>query len=634
MTEFARVAIAIQWPARLRNGAVDALLLGTIVLGSAVGLARGVAELQPGSLMWAGVLAAGCAFLAPRLDTMTPARLRALVIGATLGALLLRIAYVVLIEVAPQGDFRQIWEFAMRFAADPRHVRPDMVEELRGVPYLAPLARLGGGNPLVVQVTNCVVVALTSLMAFRLASRHLGETPAALGVILAGLAFEPTMASELLTHDIPGALGLLAALLMFDSLDRRTTAAWGGWPVLGLGGLLGLVLLVLNIQRGLAPFVLAAAFVVAVRPDLVNWLRRSLLMVVIPGTVLSLAGRVLDRGLGIDAAGLLERHRWYWMGAYANTATSGTFKDLAPLWPVYERMGTEEIRDQALSLAASDLADRAVARPLNYLGRVTLLHRLGSQLYLYQPPEDSIPAPARQASRSLIAGTQVFMLAAVLVGLTRLLRRPNRLYEFPLVSLAVLIASLGLLGEAQPRYLFPYWFLLTPVAAFAFVRLDGGPGPGEPPVRRLLDAALVGASAVALIAVVSVVVDRTYGMAEGRVLRIPMNAIRGVGSVERRYTAVLDPPRGASARLDLTGRFPPSGELGLIALREPATGGCTPPTLAVHGAGAAGRTQMVLDSSRALHFTLPVDSIVLVANAGAMPPCRAKLTRLRRLTGS
>ena len=596
------------------------MLVG-IVTGSAAALVMSLAGQALTSVLVAAALTAGCIAGGRRLTGMTPDRMRRLALGLVIGALAFRLVYVAVMRVEPAGDFRQMWEFALRFADSPATVRPRVIEELRALPYLTPLAILGRGRVEVVQVANCILLALTAWLAFRLAERHLGIAAATLGLGLVAVAPEPTLAAEVLTHDVPGTFFLVVALFLLDALDGRAVSGRRVRQA-GLAIALGLVLLVLTLLRGSTPFVLAGAALVALRGG-AGLVTRVFMMVILPLLTHVLASRALDGALGMSTGRALERHRWVWMAAYANSTSSGTFPDLANLWPYFRQMSTTELRGHAKSVAASDLADRAISRPPNYVRRVGELHRLGLQLWLYLPSPES---PVRtRVLRPIVAGMRLFMLAALLAGLGMLLSaREGGRYLLPLLTLSTLVVSLGLLGESQPRYLFPYWFLLAPVAALPFVRGWSG---AEFNVTRVVGGAGVLALLTAAFVMASWIVDRSYSIAEGRVLRLRPAMVRGDGAVRRTYEVVLEASTQASG-LDLVHRFSPSGGLTMFAAGDTVRADCKT-TLRSYD-GARVRDSVALGSAARLQLELPVDSILVTA-AAADParPCRVTLRFLR-----
>jgi hypothetical protein len=566
--------------------------------------------------------------------------------GALIAAgFLFRLGYVLLVDEPATNDFENMWRFALRMAASPGTERPTDVEQLRALPFLTPVAFLGHGRPLSYQVANCVALAVTSLLAYQLARRHLGAAAAALGLAFATVAPEPTLAAEIPTHDIAGALFLLGALVLLDRLDRCGPSPVPKiWRLLATACGLGLVLFVLDLQRGLGPFVMLAAGLVAVFPaDGWSWRisgRRVLFMVVVPVALTSLGNRLLDATLEISSGSIRERHQWFWLGAYAASTSSGTHSALARLWRTFSQMTTPEVRDFGKARMVSDFADRPAARVPNYLRRVSLLHRLGDQLFFYLPPSgtdsesEAGPMPGRMVRRAAGPATVAmcaFLLAGAIVGLILHMVRPrDRRYEIPLITCGALVAALCLLGEAQPRYLFPYWFLLTPIAAIPFVSARAELLSQGVSWSRLGRGGLAAAGIGLAIAAAALVVDRTYHYDDGRLLPLDSEQVLGKGRLVRAGVARVEPDSQSRAGILVRPPAGGAGEFVVFAKADTLPRACSS---AVRASGPdTAEAVLAAGEVAVLRFALPVDTVSVTVVPGGSVACPVELAYPRYLT--
>ena len=609
------------WVDTVHGGALDLLIASTLVVGCAGGLWLTIRAAlgEASGAVWALVLLALAIWTGIRLRGLPPGRINALawiMIGL---AFVFRIVYVLLANEPAISDFRDMWSFALRFTAADGAESPRRIEELRSLPYLVPLAWVSR-SALVYQIGNCLALAVTSLLAFLLARRHLGSAAAAFGVAIAAVAPETFLAAEIPTHDISGTLFLLAALTVLDRLDHHETGLRRdlGW-LIGMTFSLGVLLFLLDLQRGLAPFFMVAAGLAALFPrgdrSLSRLGRRVLLMVVLPAATMTLLFRVLDRGLDFSSGELRERHRWIWMAGYASSGVSGTFAEMNRWWSTIAELTTPEIRAFAVAHTISDFADQPLARVPNYIHRASSLHLLGSQLELYLPESGAgsrtgslVSRMTRYIASPLTVGTRLFLLASALVGLLLLIRRADRRWEVPLLILAVVVAALSLLGERQPRYLFSYWFLMTPVAALPFVTEPALLLSGGVSRRRMAVAGLFVLGAGLGLGIAWLMIDRGYTYDAGRLLPVEPSQIIGTGRLVRDYTLRLDPQLGRSSGVLIHTPATEPGEFFIFARADARPAGCH---IIVRLSRPAG-TRVILPGGEGevLRAALPVDTVL------------------------
>ena len=610
------------WVDTVRGGAVDLLIASTLVVGCAGGLWLSIPAAlgEASGAVWALALLALAIWTGIRLRGLPLRRINALAWGLIGLAFALRIGYVLLANEPAISDFENMWSFALRFTPADGSQSPRDIEELRSLPYLVPLAWMSR-SALAYQIANCVVLALTSGLAFLLARRHLGPAAAAFSVAIASVAPETFLAAEIPTHDISGTMFLLAALVVLDQLDGHETG-WrgdGGW-LLGMTFGLGLLLFLLDLQRGLAPFFLVATGLGALFPrgdrSFARLGRRVSLMLVVPVATMTVLFRMLDRALDFSSGDLRERHRWTWMAVYASSGASGAFHEANRWWSTIGELTTPEVRAFAIGRTVSDFADQPLSRVPNYLHRVSSLHLLGSQLELYLPesPADSgtgsvVSRITRHVASPVTVGTRLFLLAGALVGLLILIRRADRGWDVPLVTLAVVVAALSLLGERQPRYLFSYWFLMTPVAALPFVTEPALRLSGRVSRLRLAVAGLLVLGVGLGLGIAWVMVDRGYQYEEGRLLPVEQSQIIGTGGLVGDYTVRLDPEPGQSSGVLI--RPPPTGpgEFFIFARADSRSAGCDITVRLSHP--ATTRMTLAANEGKVLRAALPVDTVLV-----------------------
>ena len=570
---------------RLVFGFVNLLIVGTVVAGMAGAAFLTVRSWQDGSgarPSLLAVLAVGVAALVLALIVWRPAprthRPAALLLGIIVVS---RIGYTVAVDQPRFSDFAIMWDYAESIATGP-YREPggpgdfQAMVESRAFPYLVPVARLSGGRPWGYQLANALAVGLCALLAYGFACSLANRKAGLIALWLIAFAPEPLIASEIPTHDIPGALFALLAVALGLLLLRWDSEGKRGAAPLGLGLLLGLVLWVADLQRGMGPFLLAAILIGTVLHFAANPGRRAgwafVPMVLLPLLTTAVLGRTaLPLIAGPTATQESAMAKWRWLAIYANSESAG-YWDLEGLLPLLRTLDERELRSFALARTASDVVDAGPVRLRNYTKRIATLNRLGSQYHWYL--DDSVEGRpwnptallGRDAGQRLSAFLRrysesfrmIFLLLTVAaVGTLVFFGRPDGRLYVPLLTVAVLILALGFLGEAQPRYLFPAWFLMPVYVGWFLTR---GIGTEQWRMRQAGRRAVeIGiAAAISGVIVAAALMVLGIGLRTGwpRLIPTGVKTYEGGAVPQGRYRSLLTAgsPAAAIAHLPARGR--------------------------------------------------------------------------------
>jgi hypothetical protein len=432
-----------------------------------------------------------------------PARLGepAFVALALASAVGLKLAYVFLVRVEPISDFAGMWALTSSIAEHGLGATRSSFTAFynwahfeRVLPYLLPLRLAFGPRPASYSVANVVLGAMSSLLVYRMTRPWFGAGAARVALVVSLAAVETVLASEIPTHDLPGTFYTLLSVVLFLAVWRLHSEGRYRAALLAGAGF-GLAALVLDLQRTTGTVMLLSSALLGLAMVLVERrvpgapgaerrrrLAAALSLVLIPWAVFGTADRVL-RAVGLripssqlsSASGLgLAAGTDSWSdGSYAYCLDNYTipYNGLAVSW-------------SSLTLAkiATETHLHPGARVPSYLRKAEVLFNLGSQTYFYLSDAElrgfgPVSGPLADRVLAISRWFSALFLGALAVAFYRLWTLPELPLPslLPLLYLALLSAILIFVGEVQPRYLYPIWYL----GAIYVGALFGAPVRGE-----------------------------------------------------------------------------------------------------------------------------------------------------------
>lgn len=384
--------------------------------------------------------------------------------------------YASSIKVAWISDFQTMWRFAVDMAASGDYSVKSIYNE-RALPVLVPGVLLFGPDPAIVPYINGVMLLAVQAAGYDLARRASGHKAAQGFAVLWIGAMEPVLALPITSHDIWG-LFFLTALV------------WGGRVAIGIAGaqrgrrriaciavfgvLLGALLTLLDMQRELGP-VVVLGFVLALGLLWLRgggWLQRNSVAVAVlvsvfafhvaTSSALKHAGYMLtsEQGKGLSQIRT---------GAYGSSLSNGRYQQGQVLQQNFFYLLDERDRpDLVRSIPLSDMALQPVARLSNILYRVREQARFGSQTYFYHAKAEPKWPRLIPFVQGYNISYSVLLACLAIVCVVPIARRGADGAVLGLfATLSVLVGGLLLAGESQPRYIFPLWFVLPQMVAYA-----------------------------------------------------------------------------------------------------------------------------------------------------------------------
>jgi hypothetical protein len=412
--------------------------------------------------------------------------------------LCLKLAYVYLMDVKLVSDFQSMWGIVTETITSGWPEKVTQLHQQRVLLFYVPLGRIFGNSPLVYKIGNVVVLMLSSLLSFSLARRWFGESVARASLFL--ILFVPETFFNLCipTHDIPGAFLFLCSLWMLDTLllsvDKKS---WISCLITGL--FLGISLEFLEIQRGTSRVFWPAILMFIAyrasqtqeisqkdRPEKVPLFlskRASLILLFVGFSFLASKGVhflmesngliLSDQAKSKDAIFDFLRTSDSWdAGEY-----SYQWKNYSP----YLKTGDTFNSSIAVNKILSDTYYNSFDRISNCLARAKRLYRLGSQFYFYYGNSLQLPSSrlkGEHIAEFLTDHNMVFVLffevAFILSSILMLITNRINPRAFPsLLTLSFFSGALLILGESQPRYMYPIWFIAPMLIA---AQLGARPG--------------------------------------------------------------------------------------------------------------------------------------------------------------
>jgi len=370
------------------------------------------------------------------------------------------------------SDFQHMWNIAGQMSAQGRLIPNDIYEQ-RVLPILLPLVYVFGNNPVVVPIANSCFLIGIMLIGYSILQKTHDHYVAQIFTILWMACAEPLFALKIPTHDLWG-LFIIACIFLVIVIffyDARKSLPF----ILAMGVIAGLLCIILDIQRELGALVIVAWIVAlaiyaikhksdqrCISRHVSYWAMLAVACVVFfsGNTVLKHAQLIVNS----DSLNYLKYLRLASLSpgfspgsyAYANEFGNGLLKDL-PL---------RAQKEMASSLMLSDFIVQPEFRISGIIYKTNQMAYLGGQHYFYQNGME-IQAPVLLKNivnyNKIISIIICFLL---LIKLKSALKKDDSISTiFSLSVLCILIGALTTVGEAQSRYLFPFWFFSAVIIA-------------------------------------------------------------------------------------------------------------------------------------------------------------------------
>ncbi|MFV1994362.1 MAG: hypothetical protein ACC661_02905, partial [Verrucomicrobiales bacterium] len=529
------------------------VVLAAVIFLVFAGLVLPAAMVIPDLLAWAGSGAAvypvtGFAVVAGLLIALA-ARQRPLprrtFFGILGGLYVLRLAWILLLQPELVSDFRLYWLFAGRMADGNLSFPLESFFHSRAFPFFYPLTLVFGKAHLVFQVANILVLAVASIYVYLYTARRFGKATAQAAVLFCNLAPETFAAAGIATNDIAGLLFISLIGLLVLLIDKLVSENVRLAKLAGASVSLAVVIAILDLQRIPAAAVLLSLWFASAatsplqgsrgffrNPEELARAGRRMLFIALVPTVLALAGVTFTHTyIGMATEHELTANRTL---AFLHSYSPGTWEYSRKIaTPAFADIRLDRIDEVGKHLALSDFADDPARRITNIGQRAKTLFSFGSAAWFYLPNHRGQPVYRRYV---LLARSYALLVCTLLVLLpigfvTAAAPRgakPIRetVTDWPIIFVSVFCLALLLIGEAQSRYLFPFYFLASPWLIGVPAKLANALQPFAPMKastvvgKNLLLTFLAVGLGCASWLLAGKVVDRNFDYEDGRIVNL------------------------------------------------------------------------------------------------------------------
>lgn len=399
-------------------------------------------------------------------------RRAALVMIGVCFAMYLTLELVVLSHhhLEPSNDFRTMWEVAKDYATNGLRV-PDRPQTQRAIPFYFPVVKIFGTSQSVYLTSNVILHTLSYGMAVWIARRFFDWPAAAKTALFLLFGFEPMFANTFPSHDVFGVFTVVLFLLLLVEVDARLeTTSRPRLTAIGVFAVvMSMVIAWADWQRGTGVFCTLALVFYGVgafvrRPA--QWkLRLCIVAFVCAFSTLQSCG-LKRAGLAADMPAKELTSPEMSMLVFGSDEGDGRFGDWYRNARLANALTNEEVAKLGRYAPIESLRDNPKRKFRRYLERQEIFLRTGIDEAWYvndiESPRWFDQEELRRLWRRAMAWTRpIWWAIALLVGIAVIFRR-DLLFDIraiPLVLIAMFMASMGMLGEAQSRYAMFFVFL-------------------------------------------------------------------------------------------------------------------------------------------------------------------------------
>jgi hypothetical protein len=428
-------------------------------------------------------------------------------------------------HIEPSNDFKTMWEKAKEYAENGLGV-PDRPQTQRAIPFYFWVIKIFGSSQSVYLTSNVILHTLSYGMVVWIARRFFGWPAAAKTAFVLLFGIEPLFANTFPSHDVFGVFSIVSFLFLLVEIDARVET--DSRPRLGVIGVLALVMSMViawaDWQRGTGVFCSLALVFYGVAAFVRRPAHWRIRIVLVAGVCAfsTMQGCGLKRaGLAADMPARELTSPEMSMLVFGSDEGDGRFGDWYRNARMANALENEEVARLARFAPFDSLRENPQRKFRKLLERHEVILRTGIDEAWYindiQSPRWFDQEQLRRLWRRGMAWTRpIWWAMALLVGIAAIFRR-DVLFDvraMPLIVIAMFMAAMGMLGEAQSRYAMFFVFLWPIYAGAPFLRdplpgLRAKLGPPRQIARGLARVAVsllvVIAIPIALLAVESVV---------------------------------------------------------------------------------------------------------------------------------
>jgi len=397
-------------------------------------------------------------------------------------ALIARLWYALTFDQLLVSDFKTMWSYAVDTYNSGEFTPPIRPQQERTLASLVPLVMAFGTSTVVYKLANVVMIIVSALIVSVLTAEWVSYAAGVLVFIMVSLIPDTYFVSIIPSHDISGAFYVLCYVFIFSKI-MKSMEKLSIKRIILYSLLLVLFGVLIKVQRNIYIVVIAVQVIIfsLYLTNRGNFTLRKISVVVVTTFVTFLLVKLILIGL-VQGGVLISQENKLHINKYGGRVSHPhTFSNGRHLHQkaFYGNITTkiqseEDTKSFYKSLVFSDLYYNISERPQNYMLRVGTLYLLGKQgRAFYFNALDGLDRDEQQEVNVLFQkmnSTAIFMLIPLLlvssVYLIFYRRNVNIMVIYVIIFMSMMTLALGTISEAQPRYLYPGWFLWPIVIAW------------------------------------------------------------------------------------------------------------------------------------------------------------------------
>lgn len=442
-------------------------------------------------------------------------------------SVLARLIFAFSFEQEYYSDFRTMWNYACRVGSEGVWIPPDRPQTERPLPIFVPLTYLFGCGEWVFKCFNVFALTVQNTLIALIIKKIVSSPASILAFLLLSLQPESYFASLIPTHDIPGSLLLVLYISLFFLIFSSNFKISTG-NLIGLAFILGIVGLLLHIQRGIfLPLWLTTAIFSAFMLFRMPWcdqqkrlLFAMTICVITPILFVMTSTKVLTvHSILYDKDNPASIYSVWGEYGFRHSMVDGSFSNARHFYDNYAK-GNDYTDNRYYSRAFffTDLYRDWQKRPMNWLERIKRVTKFSTQGGFYYGRLQGIDEAELKRLRQSFSGINVifnFFFTYLVLGTTLALLISKKVRKnvhpfifFPIIFVGLGIFAIGLIGETQPRYLF---FVPALMAIPVFAILDAIFKPSMTSLNNdMLNLRMKGLVSLCICIVLAFIFFRTY----------------------------------------------------------------------------------------------------------------------------
>lgn len=176
-----------------------------------------------------------------------------------------RLFFILYVDQHPVSDFSRMWNYTLNIVNTHQFISPVSLPEMRTLPYLLPITYLFQGSPFGFKLVNCLTITFSAFLIYYSTSLLFNRSAGLIALTIIAFTPETLFATEIPTHNIPGAFFLISSITSGVIIIRSINITTPSFKKLTISSLLfGFSITLADLQRNLGVFIFLSILLGAV----------------------------------------------------------------------------------------------------------------------------------------------------------------------------------------------------------------------------------------------------------------------------------------------------------------------------------------------------------------------------------